>query len=99
MTGIFNASDSLLWRCMRAFTKCTNRRTIENAAVTQVYCAVEPNLLSNGGSTFFVDCKPVAIKGSAADEYLCEALYQRTREIVREFLNGRESPLPPAQTK
>ena len=85
---------------MRRFTRLTNKRTIEQAAITQVYCCLEPGLISIGGdiggigigsaigcsSNFYEDCKQVKLKGSGGDLAVCEELYDRTKKILKEFL-------------
>lgn len=97
MTNIFNAKQkSCLWAIARCCVRTCNKRTVEQAASTQVYCAVCPagygehhsnadNRESVGGR-FFANCKPLRLAGDAVDEGKQRALYDRTAEVLRDHL-------------
>merc|ERR1711939_1156217 len=89
MTGIFHARNSLLWSCFRSFVRCTNSRTIQDAAATQLYCALCPDLTeasSSQGGGFFVRCKRKPDKGDLADVDKQKALYDKTLGVLAAFL-------------
>ena len=94
MTNIFNARQkSCLWATARCCVRCCNNRTVGQAASTQLYCAAWPDLGRGcADGAFYAAGKSLVLKGDAADVEKQEALYDVTRELLREHIGGAYAP-------